>query len=201
MNQHSTQAETLYARVRLAAEAHALSQTLRILPLVRQWHAGQYRKGSAALPYVTHPLTLACHALSLGLVQDELLAALLLHDVAEDCGVAIRDLPVSPRVQHTVALVTFRQHDSESYAQAKARYYAAIREDDLACLVKVLDRCHNVSCMADGFTRTRMAEYVEETETYILPLLDVLDERCPHAALWALRYHLKSLLDTYRHLL
>lgn len=203
MSLHSPETQLLYARVREAAERLALPQTLRVLPLARQWHAGQWRKGADPLPYISHPLTMACHALSLGLTEDDLLSALLLHDVVEDCGIAPGDLPVSPAVQRAVALVSFSRLDGEDYHQAKARYYAAIRENDLACMVKVLDRCHNVSCMAHGFTRERMASYVQETDTYILPLLDTLDARLPQAgsALWAVRYQLQSLLDTFRHLL
>lgn len=203
MHQSMSDAAYLYARVRSDAEKLGCSQTLRVLPLARQWHAGQYRKGAQQLPYITHPLTMACHALALGFTDDALLSALLLHDVPEDCGIPVRDLPVDPLTRDAVALVTFSRLPGESHADAKARYFAAIRENDLACLVKVIDRCHNVSCMAKGFTRERMAQYVAETDAYVLPLLDTLDTRRPEyaGALWAIRYQLESLLDTFRHLL
>ena len=49
---------------------------------------------------------MACHALAMGLEEDELLAAILLHDVCEDCGVPPGELPVCEEVRRIVALVT-----------------------------------------------------------------------------------------------
>ncbi|MGN0971207.1 MAG: helix-turn-helix domain-containing protein, partial [Aristaeellaceae bacterium] len=88
----------MYDEVKARASALGLSNTLRVLPLARQWHAGQYRKGEGNVPYISHPLTMACHALAMGLREDGLMCAILLHDVPEDCGVPVEELPVPPRV-------------------------------------------------------------------------------------------------------
>jgi GTP pyrophosphokinase len=48
----------------------------------------------------------ASRAASLGLEEDELLAAALLHDVCEDCGVTPEELPAGERVQQIVKLLT-----------------------------------------------------------------------------------------------
>ncbi|MGN0778392.1 MAG: hypothetical protein ACI4MJ_04525 [Aristaeellaceae bacterium] len=193
----------LYEQLRARAAALGLSHTLRVLPLARQWHAGQYRKGEGHVPYIIHPLTMACHALSMGLAQDELLCAILLHDVPEDCGVPAANLPVPPAVQRTVALLTYRRLPGESREDARFRYYAGIQEDSCAMLVKLLDRCCNVSGMAAGFTRERMAGYVRETEIHVLPLQTLLEEQVPAYAdaLWLIRYQLLSLLEAFKRLL
>ena len=70
-------------------------------------------------------------------------------------------------------------------------------------LVKLLDRCCNVSGMAAGFTRARMAGYVRETEEHVLPLLPLLEAQAPAYAdaLWLIRYQLLSLLETFKRLL
>ena len=195
--------ERLYDTVKARAAALGLDNTLRVLPLARQWHAGQYRKGEGNVPYIIHPLTMACHALAMGLREDGLMCAILLHDVPEDCGVPVEDLPVPPRVQETIARLTFRRREGESAEEARRRYYAEIRRDPDAMLVKLLDRCCNVSGMAAGFTRARMAGYVRETEEHVLPLLTLLEARAPAYAdaLWLLRYQLLSLLETYKRLL
>ena len=39
-----------------------------------------------------------------------------------------------------------------------------------------MDRCNNLSTMADGFRKPKMVKYVKQTEQYVLPLLDVVRE-------------------------
>ncbi|MGN0747773.1 MAG: HD domain-containing protein [Aristaeellaceae bacterium] len=193
----------MYDQVKARAAALGLRDTLRVLPLARQWHAGQYRKGEGDIPYISHPLTMACHALAMGLAEDGLMCAILLHDVPEDCGVPVEELPVPPRVQRTIARLTYRCLEDESREEARRRYYAEIRRDPDAMLVKLLDRCCNVSGMAEGFTRARMAGYVRETEEHVLPLFALLEAQAPAYAdaLWLMRYQLLSLLETFKRLL
>ena len=53
-------------------------------------HAGKCRKGTK-LPYIVHPMEAA--AICAGFTDDvEVLAAAVLHDVAEDAGVAVEEL-------------------------------------------------------------------------------------------------------------
>ena len=66
------------------AEAHQLKQTSVSLRFAWKCHEGQFRKSRNRLPYISHPLLMAMHAITLGLVDDDLLAACLLHDVLED---------------------------------------------------------------------------------------------------------------------
>ena len=98
--------ERMYTFVKAAATAKGLEQTLRALPFAREKHQGQLRKGEALIPYISHPLTMCCHALALGLDEDALLAALLLHDVVEDCGVTLAELPVEADARETVRLLS-----------------------------------------------------------------------------------------------
>ena len=171
--------------------ALGLREALRALSYAKSMHAGAYRKPvEARVPYINHPLTMACHALALGLEDDELIAALLLHDVAEDCGVAADELPFSPTVRRLVGLVTKSAPSFDEEA-----YYDAISRDPRACLVKCIDRCNNLSGMAFGFTAERMARYVSETETFYPRLLRVV-KNCPeyNNAAWLLQYQIMSLL-------
>ena len=52
------------------------------------------RSGPGKVPYISHPLTMTCHALAMGLDDDILLASLLLHDVTEECGIPPSEMPV-----------------------------------------------------------------------------------------------------------
>ena len=148
------------------------------------------RKGPAKVPYINHPLTMACHAFALGLEDEELICALLLHDVAEDCGITAKELPFSPAVQRLVALVTKPPKPYDEQA-----YYDAIAEDPRACLVKCIDRCNNLSTMALGFSSAKIASYAVETEQFFPKLLDVVKSTPGYNnAAWLLRYQIRSLL-------
>ncbi|MCR4885264.1 MAG: helix-turn-helix domain-containing protein [Clostridiales bacterium] len=193
--------ERMYTYLKAKAQSLGLSQTLAALPFARACHQGQFRKGGKAVPYIIHPLTMACHAFAMGLADDDVLAALLLHDVIEDTDTRPDELPVSSRVREAVCLVSYDTYPGPK-AEIKRTYYDHIAENPLACLIKCVDRCNNLSGMAYGFARSRMAEYVVETEKEILPLLDVIKSvpEWNHAA-WLLRYQIASLLETFKRFL
>ena len=156
---------------------------------------GQFRKPEdLKIPYIIHPLTMTCHALAMNLEDDALLAALLLHDVSEDCGVPPEDLPVCPEVQEIVALVTKPKH-----AFSESGYYRAISQNPKACLVKCIDRCNNLSSLAAGFSDKRIQDYIEETEKYYPTLLRVIKEEPEYNnAAWLLSYQIRSLAQMAR---
>lgn len=189
----------MYEYIETYATAYKLQQTLQALPFAKEKHKGQKRKVAKGnrQPYITHPLTMARHAISMGLTEDSLLAAMLLHDVCEDCGVAPQELPVEAEVQEAVRLVT--RVDGES----KEKYYGQIRENRIATLVKLIDRCHNVSQMALAFSREKLWKYIDETEKYILPLLMEAEEQWPEQEqqYFLLEYQITSQLQSIRSLL
>ena len=169
-----------------------LQQSLSALSYAKDMHEGVYRKPKEAnVPYINHPLTMACHALALGLTDDELIAAILLHDVSEDCDIPASELPFSEGVQKLVSLVT----KTEPFFNEKA-YYAAISGDPKACLVKCIDRCNNLSGMSFGFSADKIEKYVKETETYYPELLRTIKE-CPNYndAAFLLEYQMKGLVE------
>ena len=128
----------------------------------------------------------------MGLEEDTILAALLLHDVCEDCKVIPAELPVSQTVQEIVALVT-----KPKPFLSESQYYAAIRENPRAALVKCIDRCNNLSGMAIGFSVERIQDYIDETEKYYPELLRVIKEQPEYNnAAWLLSYQIRSLLNT-----
>ena len=73
-----------------------LEKLLQAARFASQKHNGQFRKGAAQHPYINHPIEVADLMATVGEVDDvDVLAAALLHDTVEDCGVKpeeIRDL-------------------------------------------------------------------------------------------------------------
>ena len=193
--------ERMYTYVTAQARALELEQTMLALPMMREKHAGQMRKGPCPIPYMIHPLTMACHALAMGLRDDDVLSALLLHDVVEDTDTALEQLPVNEHVREAIRLVSWNSYDLPE-SEIDEAYYGRIAENPLACLIKCIDRCNNLSGMADGFSKKKMMNYVCRTEKYVLPLLEVV-KGVPkwNNAAWLLRYQMKALLETVKRLL
>lgn len=181
--------ERMYTYLKGYFAAKGWDDATRALSLARKLHATQHRKGGQ--PYVVHPLTIACHAISLGVDSENVLSACLLHDVVEDCGVSVDALPVSRDAKDTIRRLTHVKPDPLD------SYYRDIAEDSDACLVKLLDRCDNVSTMAGVFSVEKLRSYIEETRTYVMPLLRLLKDMCPEYgdALFALKYHIQSMTD------
>lgn len=50
-------------------------------------HSDQRRKDAAKTPYINHPLNVAKILTNVGVINKSVLAAALLHDTIEDCGV------------------------------------------------------------------------------------------------------------------
>ena len=196
--------EHMYSRIAVTSELEGLRETSVALRFMKGAHEGQYRKPSlfsdVKVPYIVHPLMMACHAHALGIREDKILATILLHDICEDCGVAPEELPFSEEVREAVRLLSFQVQPGETRADAKKRYYAAIAENRVARIVKILDRCNNISTMASSFTQKKLVAYVDETETYVMPLLEQAKYAIPEYAdaFYLLKYHMRSVLESIK---
>ena len=196
--------EHMYSRMTVLAEVEHLTDTQKALRFMREAHEGQMRDpsfySSEAVPYIAHPLLMACHAHALGIKEDSILAAILLHDVLEECCVKLRDIPCSEPVKEAVRILTFVEDGSGNRAAAKKRYFEAISKDRIACLVKIIDRCNNISTMASSFDRKRLTRYIKETETYVMPLIEQARRTLPEYvdAIFVIKYHMRSVLESLK---
>lgn len=196
--------EHMYSRIAVTSELEGLRETSSALRFMKKQHKGQFRKPSlfsdVRVPYIVHPLMMACHAHALGIREDKILATILLHDVCEDCDVTPEDLPFSEEVREAVRLLSFQVKPGESRSDAKKRYYAAIADNRIARIVKILDRCNNTSTMASSFTQKKLVAYVNETETYVMPMLEQAKYAIPEYAdaFYLLKYHMRSVLESIK---
>ena len=194
----------MYSRVKFFAEQEHLTETLKALYFMKDAHQGQNRKpafyAKTEVPYIAHPLLMACHAHALGIKEDEILAAILLHDVLEDCYVKDYELTCSEQVKEAVNLLTFREDGSPNRAALKRRYYDAIAKNRVACIAKIIDRCNNISTMASSFSRRKLIKYIKETETYVMPLIEHARKTIPEYvdALFVIKYHMRSILESIK---
>lgn len=188
--------ECLYSYIEEYAEEHGLRQTKNALPFAKEKHEGQTRKGEI-IPYIYHPLLVAYHAIALGLDEDEIVATAILHDVCEDCGVAVADLPVNDATKEAVKLLTKTKDKSPE------NYYADIAENRIATMIKMLDRINNVSDMAKEFSKEKMRRYITDTQQHVYPLFQVAKVKYPEYAnqVFLMEYHMVSVVSSVKCLL
>jgi GTP pyrophosphokinase len=146
---------------------------------------------------------MACHAHALKIREDSILAAILLHDVCEECKVTPDILPVSDEVAAAVALLTYKKDPTVDEKVTKKAYYDGIIRNRIATIVKILDRCNNISTMAGSFSEEKLVAYIKETEEYVMPLLDHARHTIPEYAdaFFILRYHMNSVLESLKSML
>lgn len=186
--------DRMYTYVKTYASVRNLYQTSKALPYARELHKGQVRKGKDKVPYIYHPLLIACHALALGLDDDNIVSTALLHDVCEDCGVTVDELPVNDLIKEAVSLLTKEDNIG------KEQYYQQISQNPIATMVKLLDRCNNVSEMATGFTKKKMVEYIKETESVVYPLIQKAKSEFPMYSnqIFLIKYHMTSVIEAIK---
>ena len=195
--------KALYEYVGEYAALHHLEQTAKALPYAADMHKGQLRYGSEHVPYIYHPVLMACHLISMGLDEDALLTVCLLHDVCEDCHVGWEELPFSDEVKRSVCLLTKPEGFDVSDELQEETYYRRIGTDRLAALVKVVDRCNNISTMPAVFTGKGLYRYTMETQRWVMPLLDEIETAWPQydKVVFLLRYQMLSVLTGVKRIL
>ena len=193
----------MFTFVKGRAQLLHMPQSLAVLDCLRAAHGSQLRRSRYGFEttYMVHPLTMACHALAMGLRDDDVIAACLAHDILEDAHWKAEELPVGDRVREAVRLVSKSEYDPNE-PDWEDKYYENIRKNPLACLVKCLDRVNNLAGMADAFSRKWMIRYTKETDKYYPELLNAL-RKMPdwNDTWWLLRYQMMTTLEAFKRML
>lgn len=143
-------------------------------------HQGQLRRSGE--PYITHPVAVAGILAELGM-DSETLAAGLLHDTVEDCGVDPKVLEerFGPAVRRIVEgetrvskLYKLAQGDlgpslEEARAEDLRQMFIAMAEDIRIIIVKLADRLHNLRTL-DFMPLEKQARIARETLEIYAPL-------------------------------
>jgi len=160
-------------------------------------HQGQVRRSGD--PYLDHPLQTAVMLAGLQL-DAATLAAALLHDVTEDCGVPLTEIEakfgpeVSRLVDGTTKLskLSWRRGEAnkrESQAQNLRKMLIAIAEDLRVVFIKLADRLHNMHTLGALSSEKRRSIAQETLEIYA-PLAHRL-------GIWQLKWQLEDLAFRY----
>ena len=150
------------------------------LHYARELHEGQMRHSGE--PYIEHPVSAASYLADL-LLDGTTIAAALLHDVVEDCGVSVDELrlrfgdEVARLVDGVTKLTqldllrlgengTFTAPVDEEQAESLRKMLVAMAEDIRVVLIKLADRLHNMQTLGALPEQRRIAIARETLDIY-----------------------------------
>lgn len=124
-------------------------------------HAGQFRKGGARVPYVSHPVHVALILARVG-VEPVVIQAALLHDVVEDCeGWTTERVEVEFGAEVAALVAVLTEPQGESWeARKQLGLERAATMDPRAATVKAADKLHNLSSLLAALRATSNPEDV-----------------------------------------
>jgi (p)ppGpp synthase/HD superfamily hydrolase len=167
-------------------------------------HAGQSRKGDDASPYITHPMHVALMLARFGL-DDDVIAAGLLHDVVEDCEGWSLERVHTEFGAHVAGIVGQLTEDkSRSWAERKQAGIEKVPHmSPEAASVKACDKLHNLHSLVNQLRAAPDAETVwakfnggrDRTLASSHDLVEALAQRVDPRIAKALRAALKSLYE------
>jgi len=160
-------------------------------------HHGQVRKSGE--PYLEHPLQTALILAELQLDASSLAAALL-HDIPENCGLPIAEIEarfgaeISKLVDGTTKLgkVSWQAAESrskETQAENLRKMLVAMAEDLRVVFIKLADRLHNMRTL-DALSPEKQHSIAQETLEIYAPLAHRL-------GIWELKWQLEDLSFRY----
>ena len=146
-----------------------ISVVLEAVQFAADRHGVQLRK--EGLPYITHPITVANTLSKRGYGLEYIITALF-HDLLEDtettyeeieqwCEYHLADPSLHRSIPEAVDILTTRGKKDQ-------QYFERIKGNDIARIVKLVDRLHNLTTMK-GLSPKWQKKYIEETRNFILP--------------------------------
>ena len=134
----------------------------KAIEFIKQKHAGQKRKQGT--PYYTHPLAVANLLKEKGFSIEYQIAGLF-HDLLEDTDATLQEIIElsNEKVAEAVRLVT----KTDGYVMSE--YIKNIKENEMAKMVKLADRIHNLS-ESPNASKEFQDKYIKETKEWFIDL-------------------------------
>lgn len=153
-----------------------MEKVLRAAAFAAIKHEGQYRKSAEGrkVPYVTHPLRVAAALARYGVLDEDVIAAAVCHDIMEDTATTWDELvgEIGERAAGIVAEVTDPK-GLKGAARIEAQVEKAPRMSYAAKMLKVGDKTDNMASIIEcppPWTRESKVRYVESAERVVRAL-------------------------------
>jgi len=165
----------------------------RTYEFAKSKHGNQLRKSGE--PYIIHPVQVAYILATLGM-DDSTICAALLHDIAEDTEVTIKDLEkefsleIAEMVDGVTKLGNLKYTSAEEeQVENYRKMFLAMGKDIRVILIKLADRLHNMRTLK-YLARDRQIAISKETADLYAPLANRL-------GIYSLKWELEDLSFKY----
>ncbi|MDF2379601.1 MAG: HD domain-containing protein [Candidatus Gracilibacteria bacterium] len=154
---------------------------MRTERFIEKLYYGKKRK--TGHPFTSHMYAVKQALVNLGVSDEEVLEAALLHDVLEDTDLSKNYLALrfGERVAHIVYLLSKRDVWNTGYCKMKSNMdemESAWIQYPEAIIIKMSDRLHNLQTI-QGFSVPKQREYIQETHETLLPVFKMILEKVP----------------------
>ena len=161
----------------------------KAIEFIKQKHEGQKRKQGT--PYYTHPVSVAKLLKEKGFSIEYQIAGLF-HDLLEDTNTTLEEIIElsNEEIAEAVKLVT----KTEGYIMKD--YIENIKMNDMAKMVKLADRIHNLSESSSGSFEFQ-EKYIKETKEWFIDLAKgtVFEEDLNKELNKLIQYHEKQIIE------
>lgn len=174
-------------------------KAVEALEFASHYHCGTRKDG--VTPEFFHQVSIASYVRTLPVpTQDmeDLITAVLLHDVCEDYNVSFDVIRqhFGVRVTEIVRLMTNQENGIK---KLKVAYYGHLARDPLGAIGKGSDRIHNFQSMVGVFSEEKQKNYISEAEEFIIPMLKQARRQFP--AYEAAFENIKLVMESQIHLI
>ncbi len=205
MTTATTDAKTLIDRISTYVSPDMAGLVEQAYEFADECHRGQKRVSGE--PYIAHPLQTALFLVDLRLDVNTIVAALL-HDVVEDCDVALDELAsrfgtevaklvdgvtkltkLDVRLQQSGSGQSLFEEQDHLYAESLRKMLVAMAEDIRVVLIKLADRLHNMRTL-DVLPPEKRRRIAQET-------LDIYSPLAHRLGIWEIKWRLDDLAFFY----
>ena len=150
-----------------------INELLAVFDFANRAHQGQKRKSGDL--YITHPIAVASLLANIKM-DSQTIAASLLHDVIEDCGVTTEQLKekfggnIADLVEGTTKIEIIPSlSNAQTDAETLRKMFLAMAQDVRVVIIKLADRLHNMRTL-EYLSVDRQKSIAEETREIYAPL-------------------------------
>ena len=157
----------------------------KALSFAAKAHKDQFRKTDPLLPYIYHPISVGFILLRAGF-SDEVVAAGILHDVIEDCGVTAEQLEFEFGDKVTSLVTAVSENKEDSWEKRKKDYSETIMKSSPEVkAIAASDKIHNIYSLIDTLIKGGDMEkfFTKDKNTsvnFYLNFSKLLDENWSH---------------------
>lgn len=148
-----------------------MSRAVMAVNYMVQVHADARNFRDDGQPYAVHPLMMLRHAWALNspFIDETAYVVIATHDIPEETGKAVEELPISAEAQEGVRFMTVSTHLS-GLARCESTVELALM-NRRAAICRALDTYANLTTMAGVFGDERVRKKIVEVDQFRLPAI------------------------------